>query len=40
VFWDGDDCVNIVAEEAECGNELSTKAMKARIDVLEKLREK
>jgi len=40
VFWDGETCANIVAEEAKCGNELATTAMKARIDVLEKLREK
>jgi len=37
VFWDGDDCANIVAEEAAYGNGLAEKAIRARIEVLKKL---
>ena len=39
VFWDGVDCVNIVAEEAKYGSILSTKAMEARAWMLDALRE-
>ena len=39
VFWDGVECVNIVAEEAKCGSILSTKAMEARTWMLNALRE-
>jgi len=39
VFWDGVDCANIVAEEAKCGSVLSTKAMEARVWMLNAMRE-
>ena len=34
IFWDGDKCINLVAEEAKCGNELAIKAMEAREEIL------
>jgi len=34
IFWDGDNCINLVAEEAKCGNELAIKAMSAMEEIL------